>query len=82
MGLLLLRGCEQGGGAEGKDFRAKEAEAFPAGKLGFFPCMSQNGCSGVLWAPFFQAGGVQTSSRADIERKKIFILWHQQETAF
>ena len=53
MGLLLLRCWEQGGDAEGKVFRAKEAEAFLAGKLGFFPCLSQNGCSGVLSAPFF-----------------------------
>lgn len=42
---------------KGKAFRAKEAEAFTARKLGLFPCLSQNSCSGVLLAPFFQAGG-------------------------
>lgn len=50
---LLLRCWEQGGNAEGEVFRAKDSEVFPVGKLGFFPCPSQNSCSGVLSAPFF-----------------------------
>lgn len=37
LGRLLLWCWDQGGQAEGKAFRAKEAGAFPAEKLGFFP---------------------------------------------
>lgn len=43
---------ERGGEAEGKGFKDEEAEAFPAGKFGFFPCLPQNTYSGI-YRPHF-----------------------------
>lgn len=67
LGLLLLRCWDQGGQAEGKAFRAKEAGAFPE-KLGFSPYVFQIVVVGSL---FSKQEGNDTD---DTEGKQLYSL--------